>query len=77
MRQLITLNLESFISYNQAYITEGDPNNYGIGIARDISKMYSGVYRITKIQHVLQSRNVDVNAWCTNITAVEENKSSI
>ncbi|PLV54701.1 hypothetical protein [Brachyspira pilosicoli] len=77
VRQLVTLNLESFISYNQAYITEGDPNNYGIGIARDISKMYSGVYRITKIQHVLQSRNVDVNAWCTNITAVEENKSSI
>lgn len=70
-RQLITLNLESFISYNQAYITEGDPNNYGIGIARDIYKMYSGVYRITKIQHVLQSRNTDVNAWCTNITAVE------
>ena len=75
VRQLVTLNLESFISYNQAYITEGDPNNYGIGIARDISKMYSGVYRITKIQHVLQSRNVDVNAWCTNITAVEVSKN--
>ena len=77
MRQLITLNLESFISYNQAYITEGDPNTYGIGIARDIYKMYSGVYRITKIQHVLQSRNTDVNAWCTNITAVEVSKNVI
>lgn len=29
IEQLITLNLKSFISYNQAYITEGDPNNYG------------------------------------------------
>ena len=71
VEQLITLNLESFISYNQAYITEGDPNNYGIGIARDISKMYSGVYKITTIQHVLQSRNTDVNAWCTTLEAVE------
>lgn len=69
--QLITLNLKSFISYKQAFITEGDPNNYGIGIARDISKMYSGVYRITKIQYVLQSRNTDVNAWCTTLEAVE------
>ena len=77
MRQLVTLKLESFISYNQAYITEGDPNTYGIGIARDIYKMYSGVYRITKIQHVLQSRNTDVNAWCTNITAVEVSKNVI
>lgn len=71
IEQLITLNLKSFISYNQAYITEGDPNNYGIGIARDISKMYSGVYKITTIQHVLQSRNTDVNAWCTTLEAVE------
>lgn len=71
VEQLITLNLKSFISYNQAYITEGDPNNYGIGIARDISKMYSGVYKITTIQHVLQSRNTDINAWCTTLEAVE------
>lgn len=71
VEQLITLNLKSFISYNQAYITEGDPNNYGIGIDRDISKMYSGVYKITTIQHVLQSRNTDVNAWCTTLEAVE------
>lgn len=71
VEQLITLNLKSFISYNQAYITEGDPNNYGIGIDRDISKMYSGVYKITTIQHVLQSRNTDVNAWCTTLEAVK------
>ena len=71
IEQLITLNLKSFISYNQAYITEGDPNNYGIGIDRDISKMYSGVYKITTIQHVLQSRNTDVNAWCTTLEAVK------
>ena len=71
VEQLITLNLKSFISYNQAYITDGDPNNYGIGIDRDISKMYSGVYRITTIQHVLQSRNTDVNAWCTTLEAVK------
>lgn len=71
VEQLITLNLKSFISYNQAYITEGDPNNYGIGIDRDISKMYSGVYKITTIQHVLQSRNTSVEAWCTTLEAVE------
>lgn len=71
VEQLITLNLKSFISYNQAYITEGDPNNYGIGIDRDISKMYSGVYKITTIQHVLQSRNTSVEAWCTILEAVK------
>lgn len=71
VEQLITLNLKSFIIYNQAYITEGDPNNYGIGIDRDISKMYSGVYKITTIQHALQSRNTDANAWCTTLEAVK------
>lgn len=66
--QEIQLKLEGFIGYGQAFITEGDPAGFGITAER-IEKMYQGEYKITTIRYVLQSRNTDVNAWCTILEA--------
>lgn len=74
--QKIKLELESFIGYGQAFVTEGDPAGFGITAER-IGKMYQGEYKITTIRYVLQSRNTSVDAWCTNITAVEVSKNVI
>ena len=68
--QKIKLELESFIGYGQAFVTEGDPAGFGI-IADRVRKMYQGEYEITTIRYVLQSRNTDVNAWCTILEAVK------
>ena len=68
--QKIKLELESFIGYRQAFVTEGDPAGFGITAER-IGKMYEGTYQITTIRYVLQSRNTDVNAWCTILEAVK------
>lgn len=68
--QKIQLKLESFIGYGQAFVTEGDPAGFGITAER-IGKMYQGEYKITTIRYVLQSRNTDVNAWCTILEAVK------
>ena len=68
--QKIQLKLESFISYGQAFVTEGDPSAFGITADR-VWKMYEGTYQITAIRPVVQSRNTDVNAWCTILEAVK------
>lgn len=68
--QKIKLELESFIGYGQAFVTEGDPAGFGITADR-VWKMYQGEYKITTIRYVLQSRNTDVNAWCTILEAVK------
>ena len=68
--QKIQLKLESYIGYGQAFVTEGDPAGFGITAER-IGKMYQGEYEITTIRYVLQSRNTDVNAWCTILEAVK------
>ena len=68
--QKIKLELEGFIGYGQAFVTEGDPAGFGITAER-IGKMYQGEYEITTIRYVLQSRNTDVNAWCTILEAVK------
>lgn len=68
--QKIQLKLESFIGYGQAFVTEGDPAGFGITAER-IGKMYEGTYQITTIRYVLQSRNTDINAWCTILEAVK------
>ena len=68
--QKIQLKLESFIGYGQAFVTEGDPAGFGITADR-VWKMYQGEYKITTIRYVLQSRNTDVNAWCTILEAVK------
>ena len=68
--QTIKLKLESFIGYGQAFVTEGDPAGFGITAER-IGKMYQGTYQITAIRPVVQSRNTDVNAWCTILEAVK------
>ena len=72
--QKIQLKLESFIGYGQAFVTEGDPAGFGITAER-IGKMYEGIYQITTIRYVLQSRNTDVNAWCAILEAVKVNKN--
>ena len=68
--QKIQLKLESFIGYGQAFVTEGDPAGFGITADR-VWKMYEGTYQITAIRPVVQSRNTDVNAWCTILEAVK------
>ncbi|WP_300742886.1 hypothetical protein [uncultured Brachyspira sp.] len=68
--QKIKLELESFIGYGQAFVTEGDPAGFGITAER-IGKMYQGEYKITTIRYVLQSRNTSVDAWCTILEAVK------
>ena len=68
--QKIKLELESFIGYGQAFVTEGDPAGFGITAER-IGKMYEGTYQITTIRYVLQSRNTDINAFCTILEAVK------
>lgn len=68
--QTIKLKLESFIGYGQAFVTEGDPAGFGITADR-AWKMYEGLYQITAIRPVVQSRNTDVNAWCTILEAVK------
>ena len=68
--QKIQLKLESFIGYGQAFVTEGDPAGFGITADR-AWKMYEGLYQITAIRPVVQSRNTDVNAWCTILEAVK------
>ena len=68
--QKIKLELESFIGYGQAFITEGDPAGFGITADR-AWKMYQGEYKITTIRYVLQSRNTSVDAWCTILEAVK------
>lgn len=68
--QKIQLKLESFIGYGQAFVTEGDPAVFGITADR-VWKMYEGLYQITAIRPVVQSRNTDVNAWCTILEAVK------
>ena len=72
--QKIKLELEGFIGYGQAFVTEGDPAGFGITADR-IGKMYQGEYKITTIRYVLQSRNTDVNAWCTILEAVKDIKA--
>ncbi|MEI0701563.1 hypothetical protein [Brachyspira intermedia] len=72
--QKIKLELEGFIGYGQAFVTEGDPAGFGITADR-IGKMYQGEYKITAIRYVLQSRNTDVNAWCTILEAVKDIKA--
>ena len=66
----IQLKLESFIGYGQAFVTEGDPAGFGITADR-VWKMYEGLYQITAIRPVVQSRNTDANAWCTILEAVK------
>ncbi|KLI62484.1 hypothetical protein [Brachyspira hyodysenteriae] len=68
--QKIKLELEGFIGYGQAFVTEGDPAGFGITAER-IGKMYQGEYKITTIRYVLQSRNTSVDAWCTILEAVK------
>lgn len=68
--QKIKLELESFIGYGQAFVTEGDPAGFGITADR-AWKMYQGEYKITTIRYVLQSRNTSVDAWCTILEAVK------
>ena len=68
--QKIQLKLESYIGYGQAFVTEGDPAGFGITAER-IGKMYQGTYQIISIRPVMQSRNTDVNAWCTILEAVK------
>lgn len=68
--QKIKLELEGFIGYGQAFVTEGDPAGFGITAER-IGKMYQGEYEITTIRYVLQSRNTSVDAWCTILEAVK------
>ena len=68
--QKIQLELESYIGYGQAFVTEGDPAGFGITAER-IGKMYQGTYQIISIRPVMQSRNTDVNAWCTILEAVK------
>ena len=68
--QKIKLELESFIGYGQAFVTEGDPAGFGITADR-VWKMYQGEYKITTIRYVLQSRNTDINSWCTILEAVK------
>ena len=68
--QKIQLKLESFIGYGQAFVTDGDPAGFGITADR-VWKMYEGLYQITAIRPVVQSRNTDVNAWCTILEAVK------
>ena len=68
--QKIQLKLESYIGYGQAFVTEGDPAGFGITAER-IGKMYQGTYQIISIRLVMQSRNTDVNAWCTILEAVK------
>ena len=68
--QKIQLKLESFIGYGQAFVTEGDPAGFGITADR-VWKMYEGLYQITAIRPVVQSRNTDANAWCTILEAVK------
>ena len=72
--QKIKLELESFIGYGQAFITEGDPAGFGITADR-VWKMYEGTYNVTKIRYVLQSRNTSVDAWCTILEAVKDIKA--
>ena len=72
--QKIKLELEGFIGYGQAFVTEGDPAGFGITADR-IGKMYQGEYKITTIRYVLQSRNTSVDAWCTILEAVKDIKA--
>ena len=68
--QKIKLELESFIGYGQAFVTEGDPAGFGITADR-VWKMYQGTYQIISIRPVIQSRNTSVDAWCTILEAVK------
>ncbi|MEI0797288.1 hypothetical protein R4Q14_03030 [Brachyspira intermedia] len=68
--QKIKLELESFIGYGQAFVTEGDPAGFGITADR-VWKMYQGTYQIISIRPVMQSRNTSVDAWCTILEAVK------
>lgn len=72
--QKITLELESFIGYGQAFVTEGDPAGFGITADR-VWKMYQGTYQIISIRPVMQSRNTSVDAWCTILEAVKDIKA--
>lgn len=70
----VMLNLNSFISYEQNFVADGDSTNSNLLLQRgsiDGGLMYSGLYTVIQIRHTCQSRNAGVDSWCTTLEMVK------
>lgn len=79
IHDVVNLEMESFVSYQQKALADGDLTTSVLQLARGgkSEKMFAGAFEIIKLWHIGQSRNPNIDAWCTKIEAVKKDISAV